>query len=54
MFDSLAGVTGIYALGRMRTMIGNYDIAFAMLTAMGLCAAAGVLVLKSQEKKGIA
>ncbi len=53
MFDSLAGVTGIYALGRMRTMIGNYDIAFAMLTAMGLCAAVGVLVLKSREKKAV-
>jgi len=50
MFDSLAGVTGIYALGRMRTLIGNYELAFAMLTAMGLCAAAGVVVLKVREK----
>jgi sugar phosphate permease len=50
MFDSLAGVTGIYTLGYMRTQQGSYKIAFALLTAMGLCAACGAIALKFRER----
>jgi sugar phosphate permease len=50
MFDSLAGVAGISALGRMRTTLGNYEAAFTMLTLVGLCAATGVMMLKLRER----
>lgn len=49
MFDSLAGVTGIFILGKMRTVLGNYDIAFFMLTLVGLIAGIGVLTLKFRK-----
>jgi MFS transporter, OFA family, oxalate/formate antiporter len=51
MFDSLAGVTGIYTLGSMRTHIGSYTSAFALLSSVGLCAALGALVLRLRERR---
>jgi sugar phosphate permease len=49
MFDSLAGFVGIRLLGTLRTSLGNYTVAFTMLTVVGLCAALGVVVLKGRE-----
>jgi MFS transporter, OFA family, oxalate/formate antiporter len=44
--DSLAVVVGVYLLGALRTAQGNYEVAFTVMIASGLAAAAGVLVLK--------